>query len=108
MIVTAEATARNQRQALVAAALVAWAAGLLVWLSPPLWLLLGLSPFTYWWVRRRYLRRVAVVQQPFPDQWERILRVQVAFFVGSAARMADDIFIAKIPREVVSRHRDAD
>ena len=41
MIVTAEANGRNQRQALVAAGLVAWAAGLLVWLFPPLWLLLG-------------------------------------------------------------------
>ena len=60
MIVTAEANGRNQRQALVAAGLVAWAAGLLVWLSPPLWFLLGLSPFSYWWVRRRCFRRVAV------------------------------------------------
>ena len=45
MIVTAEANGRNRRQALVVAGLVAWAAGLLVWLSPPLWFLLGLSPF---------------------------------------------------------------
>ena len=47
MIVTAEANRRNQRQALVATALVAWAAALLAWLSPALWLLLGLIPFTY-------------------------------------------------------------
>jgi hypothetical protein len=60
MIVTAEANARNQRQALVAAGLVAWAAGLLVWLSPPLWFLLGLSPFSYWWVRQRCFRLVVV------------------------------------------------
>jgi Mlc titration factor MtfA (ptsG expression regulator) len=80
MLVTPEAHRRNQRQALVAAGLVAWAAGLLGWASSPLWLLLGLSPFTYWWVRRRDLRRVAVMQQPFPDHWEQILREHVAFF----------------------------
>lgn len=80
MIVTPESNRRNQRMALVAAVLVAWAAGLLGWLSPPLWLLLALSPFAYWWVRRRYLRRMVVMRQPFPDQWERILRAHVAFF----------------------------
>ena len=80
MIVTAEANRGNQRQALIATALVAWAAGLLAWLSPALWLLLGLIPFTYWWVRRWCLRRVAVMQQPFPDPWEQILREHVAFF----------------------------
>ena len=66
MIVTAEANGRNRRLALVTAGLTAWAAGLLVWLSPPLWPLLGLSPCAYWWVRRRCLRRMAVMQQPFP------------------------------------------
>jgi Mlc titration factor MtfA (ptsG expression regulator) len=80
MIVTTEANRRNQRQALVATALVAWAAGLLAWLSPALWLLLGLIPFTYWWVRRRCLRRVAMMQQSFPDHWEQILRAHVAYF----------------------------
>jgi Mlc titration factor MtfA (ptsG expression regulator) len=80
MIATAEANGHNQRQALVAAGLVAWAAGLLAWLSPALWVLLGLIPFTYWWVRRRYLRRMTVMQQPFPAKWEQILRTHVAFF----------------------------
>jgi Mlc titration factor MtfA (ptsG expression regulator) len=80
MLVTAEANGRNRRQAFVAGALVAWAAGLLVWIFPLLWPLLGLSPYSYWWVRRRCLRRMAVMQQPFPDQWEQILRTQVAFF----------------------------
>lgn len=102
MIVTAEANGRNQRQALVAAGLVAWAAGLLVWLSPPLWFLLGLSPFSYWWVRRRCFRRVAVVQQPFPDGWEQILRAHVAFFealdeVGKAQfRQLVQIFLDEV------------
>ena len=82
MIVTTEMNGRNRRQALVVAGLVAWAAGLVVWLAPALWLLLGLIPFSYWWVRRRYLRRVTVMQQPFPDEWERVLRTHVAFFVA--------------------------
>jgi Mlc titration factor MtfA (ptsG expression regulator) len=80
MLVTPEANGRNQRQALVTAGLVALAAGFLGWLSPALWLLLGLSPLSYWLVRRRCLRRVAVMQQPFPAHWEQILRVHVAFF----------------------------
>jgi hypothetical protein len=82
MLVTPEANRRNQRQALVAAGLVAWAAILLGSVSPALWILLGLSPYTYWRVRQRYHRRMAVVQQPFPDRWEEILREQVAFFLA--------------------------
>ncbi|MEO6546299.1 MAG: zinc-dependent peptidase [Nitrospiraceae bacterium] len=82
MIATLEMNGLNRRQALVVAGLVAWAVGLLVWLVPALWLLLGLSPLSYWWVRRRYLRRVTVMQQPFPDEWERILRTHVVFFVA--------------------------
>lgn len=80
MIVTAEANRGNQQRALVTAGLVAWAAGLLGWLSPLLWLLLALSPFCYWWVRQRCLRRMTVMQQPFPDNWEQILRTHVAYF----------------------------
>ena len=80
MLVTPEANRRNRHQALIVAVLVAWATGLLGWIFPALWVLLGLSPFAYWWVRRRYLRRMAVLLQPFPDRWEEILREQVAFF----------------------------
>jgi MtfA peptidase len=80
MLVTPDGNHRNQKQALVTAGLVAVAAGFLGWLSPVLWPLLGLSPFTYWWVRRRCLWRMAVMQQPFPDHWEKILRTHVAFF----------------------------
>ncbi len=80
MLVTPEANRRNRRHALIVAALVAWATGLFGWVFPALWLLLGLSPFAYWWIRRRYLRRKAVLHQPFPDRWEEILREQVAFF----------------------------
>ena len=44
MIATLEMNGRNRRQALVVAGLVAWAAGLLVWLAPALWLLIGAEP----------------------------------------------------------------
>src|SRR5512147_918442 len=82
MLVTPEADRVNQRQALVAALMVAVVAGFLGWHSPALWLLLALSPFTYWWVRRRCLRRMAVMRQPFPDEREQILRTHVAFFAA--------------------------
>jgi len=80
MLVTPEAHRQNRRQALVAAGFVALAASLLGSLSSALWFLLVLSPLTYWLLRRRSLRRAAVMQHPFPDRWEQILRIHVAFF----------------------------
>lgn len=68
MLVTPEANRRNQKQALAVAALVAVGAGVWGWIFPALWLLLGLSPLTYWWLRRRSLRRMAVMQQ-LKDDW---------------------------------------
>ena len=82
MLVTLEVQRRIRQQALMVALLVAWGAALLGWASSPLWLLLGLSPFSYWWVRRRCLRRMAVMQQPFSEERERILREQVAFYTA--------------------------
>jgi hypothetical protein len=80
MLVTPEGNARNRRLALGAAGVAALAAGWLGWLFPPVWLLLVLSPVAYRWVRRRCLRRLAVMRQPFPAAWETILRTHVAFF----------------------------
>ncbi len=82
MLVTPVTNGQNQRQALVAAGLLALVSGVLGWFFPPLWLLLGLSPFIYRLVRRRCLRRVAVMQQPFPEHWEQILRGHVAYFAA--------------------------
>ena len=82
MLVTPDVLTRNRRQALIVALLVAWPVGLLGWLYPPLWLFLGLCPLAYRLVRRPCLRRLAVMQQPFPDSWERILRTHVAFFLA--------------------------
>ena len=82
MLLTPEAQRRNQRQALATTLLVAGAAGWLTWLIPLLWPLLGLSPFTYWWVRRPCLRRLEIMQQPFPEEREEILRAHVVFFLA--------------------------
>jgi len=80
MLVTPDSDRRNQRQALIVALLVAWGAGLLGWAFAPLWLLLALSPLSYWRVRRRVHRRLAVMRQPFPDRWETSLQEHVAFY----------------------------
>ena len=80
MLITEDSNRRNRYQALAAALLVGSAAVFSGLLYPPLWLLLGLSPLTHWLVRRRSLRRMAVMRQPFPSHWEQILRTHVAFF----------------------------
>ncbi|HVP13886.1 MAG TPA: zinc-dependent peptidase [Phycisphaerae bacterium] len=80
MLVTPDLNARNHREALIAAGSVALAAAWLGWLFPVLWLLVGLGPLAYWRVRRRCLRRLAVMHQPFPAAWETILRSHVAFY----------------------------
>lgn len=80
MLITEDSNRRNRYQALAAALLVGSAAVYSGLLYPPLWLLLGLSPLTHWLVRRRSLRRMAVMRQPFPSHWEQILRTHVAFF----------------------------
>ena len=89
MLVTPEVHTRNLREALVIAGLVALAAAWLAWLFPILWPLIGLSPFAYWWARRRCLRRLSVMRQPFPPAWETILQTHVAFYraLDDASRM---------------------
>ena len=80
MLVTPDINIRNRREAWVAAGLVALAAAWLGWLISPLWLLIVFSPLTYRWVRRRCLRRLAIMAQPFPSAWEGILLSHVAFY----------------------------
>ncbi len=82
MLVTPEVNSRNRKQALAAAALVVLAVSIWGWIATPMFLLLVLSPLTYWWLRRRSLRRLEVMKQPFPDEWEPILLAQVAFFAA--------------------------
>ena len=74
MLVTPESNNRNQWQAIAAAALAAAIIVAVGWFFPPFLFLLILCPILYWLLRRRCLRRLAVMKQPFPDPWEQILQ----------------------------------
>lgn len=80
MLVTPDMNVRNRREALIVAGLAALAAAWMGWLIPLLWPLIGISPIAYCLVRRRCVRRLAVMEHPFPDAWDRILDTHVAFF----------------------------
>ncbi len=80
MLVTAASNRRNRNQAFAVAggaAAMSLAAG---WFFQPALLSLGLCPFVYWLVRRRCVRRMEIMKQPFPDSWEKVLQSHVAFF----------------------------
>ncbi len=80
MLVTAESDRRNRIAAAVLAGitcLACLAAGLL---NPYLWLGLPLSVLVYRFARRRNLRRIEVMQAPFPVPWEQGLQTHVEFF----------------------------
>jgi Mlc titration factor MtfA (ptsG expression regulator) len=80
MHVTAVSNRHNRRWALGLAAGTAVAVIALGCFYP--WTLLGVSfaPVVYWWCRRRCVRRMRVMAQPFPQVWEGILRSRVAYF----------------------------
>lgn len=82
MIVTPKDNRRNRLHALAIAGLLVAASVIAGWFYHPLLLLAGLGPFVYWSLRRRCLRRLTVMNQPFPEQWEQILRSHVTFFVA--------------------------
>jgi len=80
MFVTPTTNRRNRQHAIVLA--VGWAmlmGGLSLFSR---WWLLGmlLAPLVYRWCRRRCLRRMRVMAQPFPQVWEGVLRSRVAYF----------------------------
>ena len=80
MLVTPESNRRNRDHALVLAGVMAGAFVVAAWLSPYWLLCLVLCPFLYWSVRRRCLRRLRIMKQPFPASWEQVLQCHVAFF----------------------------
>jgi len=80
MIVTSEVNRRNRLHALTGATVTALAAGLLGLVFPPLFAGLILVPLVWWQLRRRVLRRLAVMGKPFPPAWEQILQTHVAYF----------------------------
>jgi MtfA peptidase len=80
MLVTPERNRQNRNHAFAlagATAVISVAAG---WFFHPILLLLVLSPFIYWLVRRRCVRRLRIMERPFPASWEQVLQSRVAFF----------------------------
>jgi len=80
MLVTPATNRYNRYSAFALAAVATVAAAVLGFFYP--WCLAGvlLGPVVYWWLRRRCLRRLHVMAQPFPRVWETILRSRVAYF----------------------------
>ena len=80
MLVTAENNRRNRNHALALAATTAVLAAAAGWFWHPALLSLALCPIGYRLVRRRCLRRLRVMKQPFRAAWEEILQNHVAYF----------------------------
>ncbi|MEO8052547.1 MAG: zinc-dependent peptidase [Acidobacteriota bacterium] len=80
MLVTVEMNRRNRSQSLALAGAAAVASALAGWFCHPVLLTLGFSPFIYWLLRRRCVRRVKIMKQPFSASWEEVLQSHVAFF----------------------------
>jgi len=80
MLVTPVTNRYNRHYALALAAVTVVTVAALGFLYP--WCLPGvlLGPIVYWWFRRRCVRRLRVMAQPFPQAWEGILRSRVAYF----------------------------
>ncbi len=70
MLVTPENNHRNRNHALAVAGVIAAVSTVAGWFSPAVLLSLGLCPFIYWLARRRCLRRLTIMRQPFPAKWE--------------------------------------
>ena len=80
MLVTLAIDRHNRRYALAVSAAVAVAGGLSAWFYPPLVVSLALVPVAFWLIRRRCVRRMAVVRRPFPPQWGEVLEHRVRFY----------------------------
>jgi Mlc titration factor MtfA (ptsG expression regulator) len=80
MLVTPATNRRNRHHALALAGVAAATSVVAGWFFSPVLLALALCPFIYWLVRRRCLRRLKVMRQPFPALWEHILQSHVLFF----------------------------
>lgn len=80
MLVTPESNRENRNHALTIVGVMAATCAVASWYYPPVLASLCFCPFIYWWVRRRCLRRLAIMRQPFPLSWEQVLQAHVAFF----------------------------
>lgn len=84
MLVDAATNARNRMTALLIAVLIALIGSGVSWFS--LWglVLLPIAIGFFFLLRRKTLRRLRVIAQPFPDAWEATLQSHVAYFRGLA------------------------
>jgi Mlc titration factor MtfA (ptsG expression regulator) len=80
MLVTPENDRRNRKRALALATAIAAMSAVVGWFFPVALLFLTLCPLFYWLVRRRCLRRLRIMSEPFPAAREQILQTHVAFF----------------------------
>jgi Mlc titration factor MtfA (ptsG expression regulator) len=80
MLVTPENNRQNRNHAIALAGAIAAASAIVSWVFAPVLLCLAVCPVIYWLVRRRCLRRLQIMKQPFPPLWEQILQSHVAFF----------------------------
>ncbi len=79
-MVTQEMNRRNRQHAIALTSALAVASVFAGWSWPPALFVLVLCPVAYWLVRRRCVRRLRVMAQPFPASWEQVLQSHVAFF----------------------------
>ncbi|MCB1024351.1 MAG: zinc-dependent peptidase [Acidobacteria bacterium] len=80
MIITSEANRRNKNFAIAATIAFAIIVLLFGWIWLPGILLLGSCPLVFWLIRRHTVRRLMVLERPFPKLWEQILVSHVAFY----------------------------
>ncbi len=80
MLVTPDNNRRNRNHALALAGVLAVTAAVAGWFCRPVLLALALCPLLYWLIRRRSLRRLGIMRQPFPALWDQVLQSQVAFY----------------------------
>jgi len=80
MLVTPESNLRNRHHALALAAVTAVMAAVAGWFCHLVILAFGLAPLSYQLIRRRCVRRLRAMAQPFPTSWEQVLQSNVAFF----------------------------
>ncbi len=85
MLVDAAANAHNRKTAFWISGWVALAGCILAWFSPWALILLPAAVGIFFLLRRKTLRRLRVIAQPFPEVWEATLQSQVEYFRGLAA-----------------------
>lgn len=82
MLVDAADNARNRNSALMIAGVLVSAGSALTWFSPWGLVLFPIAASVFYALRRKTLRRLRVISQPFPEVWEATLESQVEYFRG--------------------------